>query len=144
MDRCRRVQLVADDVLQPLGVGGMGAGERLEDEPDRLRRPLGSHLVVTAAPLGDLARHVAGTGEELVVGVDDDAEGGALPRRLDQRTGVGLVPGSLALLEQPETGEVAQQADPSVSADFVGQSGPQRRFIQDGSGNRRPDEAPGS
>ena len=144
MYRCRRVQLVTDDVLQTLGVGGMGAGERLEDEPDRLRRSLGSHLVVEAAPVGDLVRHVAGTGEELVVGIDDDPEGGALPRRLDQRAGIGLVPGALALLEQPEAGEVAQQPDTSVGTDLVGQSGPQRRSVQDGAGNGGTDEAPGS
>ena len=99
---------------------------------------------MAAAPLGDLLRHVSGTGKELVVGVDDDPERGALPRRLDQRTGVGLVPGSLALLKQPETGEVAQQADASVGADLVGQSGPQRRFIQDGARDGGPDEAPGA
>ena len=97
-----------------------------------------------AAPVGDLVGHVTRAGEELVVGVDDDPERGTLPRRLDQRTGVGLVPGALALLEQPETGEVAQQPDASVGTDLVGQSGPQRRPIQDGAGNGGTDEAPGS
>ena len=44
VDRRSRVQQVADDVLQPLGVGGVCAGERLEDEPDGLRRSLRGYL----------------------------------------------------------------------------------------------------
>ena len=74
--------------------------------------PSGGALAGLAAPVGDTPGHVAGGEEHRVVGVDQRSQGG---RRLGQVHQLGelpclpvKLPGTPALVEQPQAGAVAQ------------------------------------
>lgn len=123
-------------------------GEAFEDAARRFGLGSRDRLPGFSAELADALRHVAEGGEARVVRVDEGAMRGRLFREADQivmREGEpGVSPDPAALFEDPESGDVAKQADRSCGADFVRDAGVQGFRRQDRLIPLDADEGPGS
>ncbi len=114
----------------------MGQRERVEDARGDLGGRLGHRLAGPGAVGAEAFGHVAGGGEDRVVGVDDAAQARDVAGRFDQVLDVEVgpvpAPGAHGLLEEPQAGDVAQEADRAVGAALVGEARLQRLDAEDG------------
>ena len=139
---------VAGDVVEVLGNVAVAEGERVEDAADDLGHALGDHGSRSRAVVLDARRRVVAVEELGGVAVDDAAQAGHRAGERDE-LGVGVDgalrrPVASAGLEQPQTGDVAQQPDrPGIPA-LVGDVGPAGAVGDDRLGDLDADEGPGA
>ncbi len=142
------VDLGAAEPFEVVDGAAVGQRERVEDARGDRGGRLGYRLAGLGAVGADALGHVAGFGEDRRVGVDDRAQARLVGGLLDQFGEVhfeaGSAPGAHGLLEEPQSGDVAQEADRAVGAPFVGEARLQRFDAEDGAGAFGADQGPGA
>ena len=120
---------------------GAGVGGRQGVEDAAHRGGLGER---PARRVGDPLGHPSGWDEGGVVDVDAWAVAGQPCGSSEEVVEIVPAPCALALLQQPETADVAQEPDAAVDAELVGEVGRAGRLGEHRSVELEPDEGPGA
>lgn len=121
--------------LDALQYEPIAQSQAIDDTAQNLARGFGHGLARLATVKLDLARHVRRVDEHGVIGIDKRAQGWALrhqrPLVLKRDVLALAAPRAPAFLDQPEAGNVFQQAHGTIDAAFVGDIPLQRLLIDD-------------
>ena len=133
----------------PADAVGVGPGQGVDHTAHRLGRTHRGGETGAHRAGGDALGHRARSQERGIVHVDQRAAGGQARRLAEQPVQVVLLaplgPSTQRLLQQPEAAGVAQEADPVVHPELVGEVLPARRLGEDGTGGQlHADERPGA